>query len=92
MQGTPTLYFKSLNRSFTVLGVDRFDNWELAFAAYNAGSRRVMSALQHQPQSPFIDDLDLPLETKIYIKKLKILRQVMVKLSENNLKLETYLF
>jgi hypothetical protein len=62
----------------------QFGNWTLAFAAYNAGSARVMLALHHHPQAQFIDDLDLPVETKRYVYRLKQIVRVMARLSMNN--------
>lgn len=48
----------------------KFGNWELAFAAYNAGSNRVEKALQQNPIAVSIDELDLPIETKKYVASL----------------------
>lgn len=59
----------------------QFGNWTLAFAAYNAGSTRVKCVLARGPDTKRIDELDLPLETKRYIAKLKMLYQAMSKLS-----------
>ncbi len=60
----------------------QFGNWTLAFAAYNAGSKRVTSALRHHPQAQF-DDLDLPLETENYVRQLKKFYQATLRLSIN---------
>jgi hypothetical protein len=49
----------------------QFQNWELTFAAYNAGSQRVKGALVKNPEAKSIDELDLPEETKKYVKRLK---------------------
>jgi len=48
----------------------QFGSWELAFAAYNAGADRVQSALRKNPQAQSIQELDLPKETKAYVKQL----------------------
>lgn len=45
----------------------QFGNWELAIAAYNAGSKRVHYALKKNPTAKNIKELNLPLETKKYI-------------------------
>jgi len=63
----------------------QFGNSTLAFAAYNAGSKRVISALYQPPKAKF-DDLDLPLETKIYMKKLKILLSKTIVMSQGTLR------
>lgn len=63
----------------------QFGHWTLAFAAYNAGSGRVMSALQHCPNAKFIDDLNLPLETKRYLHRLRSIYRIMVRLPLNGL-------
>lgn len=49
----------------------KFGNWELAFAAYNAGSQRVFKALKKYPNAASIEDLNLPNETKNYVKRYK---------------------
>lgn len=59
----------------------QWGNWTFAFAAYNAGSTHLLSALQQHPKVQGIDDLDLPLETKQYISRLKKLYYVMTRLS-----------
>lgn len=69
----------------------QFGNWTLAFAAYNAGNTRLKQFLRDCPHAKKIEELNLPLETKYYVKKLKILRQVMVKLSMHNLKSNSFL-
>jgi hypothetical protein len=55
----------------------QFGNWELAFAAYNAGSKRVITALQKNPNAKTIDALDLPQETKIYVKRIRGLNKTL---------------
>lgn len=58
-----------------------FGNWELAFMAYNAGSQRVINALQKNPNAKTIDELDLPLETKVYVKRIMALNKSLMNLS-----------
>jgi len=53
----------------------QFGNWNLAFAAYNAGSGRVAKALSKNPGATNINELDLPPETKAYVAKLKAISQ-----------------
>lgn len=53
----------------------RFGNWELALAAYNAGSTRVLNALHQQPHQQQLEKLPLPLETKRYVATIKALSQ-----------------
>ena len=48
----------------------QFGNWALAFAAYNAGSSRVLAALHKNPKATSVDELDLPSETKTYVHRL----------------------
>jgi hypothetical protein len=57
----------------------QFGHWTLTFAAYHAGSSRVLRALQRHPQAQLIDELGLPLETQRYIDRLKQLYQAMTK-------------
>lgn len=47
----------------------RFGSWELAIAAYNAGSSRVEKALVENPLAKSIKDLKLPAETKSYVSR-----------------------
>lgn len=61
----------------------QFHNWTLAFAAYNAGMRRVKLALQRRPDAQQMDDLDLPFETKQYVHRLKSLYQAMTTVARN---------
>lgn len=56
----------------------RFGNWELAFAAYNAGSTRVETALKKQPTVSSIQELALPIETKQYVQKIKTANAVLI--------------
>lgn len=62
----------------------KFGNWTLAFAAYNAGNRRVKCALVCNPYTEKINKLNLPLETKQYIAKLKMFYDAMTKLAISN--------
>lgn len=62
----------------------QFGNWELAFAAYNAGSQRVKIALAKNPHAQTIDDLDLPLETKTYVKRIMSLNKTMISMEDNH--------
>lgn len=50
-----------------------FGNWTLAFAAYNAGSRKVQAAMKANPEAHSIDELNLPQETKDYVHQLQSL-------------------
>lgn len=59
----------------------QFNSWTLAFAAYNAGSRRVLSALQQNPKARCVEALSLPQETRQYIRRLKQLYQSIAHLS-----------
>lgn len=54
---------------------ETFHNWELTFAAYNAGRGRVKTALQKNPHATSVDELDLPPETKTYVAHLRALNQ-----------------
>lgn len=45
----------------------QFGSWELAIAAYNAGSKRVQMALSEKPLAKNIHELSLPIETKKYL-------------------------
>ena len=59
-------------------------NWTLAFAAYNSGRWRVLRALHQHPRAECVDELDLPLETKQYIDRLKQIVQTITRLSMND--------
>ncbi len=50
---------------------DKFHNWELAFAAYNAGGTRVEHAMKKNPEALSIEELDLPRETKEYVYRIR---------------------
>lgn len=49
----------------------KFHNWELAFAAYNAGDSRVAHAIRKNPGAQSIEELDLPRETKNYVFRIR---------------------
>lgn len=55
----------------------QFGNWTLAFSAYNAGGQRIQMLLQQHPHAQCIHKLELPLETRRYIQRLKALYQTM---------------
>jgi hypothetical protein len=55
----------------------QFGNWELTFAAYNAGAWRVQTALQKNPQAKSVQELDLPGETKDYVSRIMALNKTM---------------
>lgn len=55
----------------------RFHNWELAFAAYHAGSGRVARALHNHPQAIRLADLHLPEETVHYVRRLHRLNHAL---------------
>jgi membrane-bound lytic murein transglycosylase MltF len=54
-------YFSQLHK--------KFGNWEFAIAAYNAGDGRVQRAIRHNPSATSVSQLNLPHETKEYVKK-----------------------
>lgn len=56
---------------------DQFGNWDLTFAAYNAGSGRVENALRDNPNAQSINELHLPKETKEYVSRINSLNQVL---------------
>lgn len=60
----------------------RFDNWELAYAAYNAGGQRVMNAIKKNPKALTIQELDLPAETKEYVVRLKKINALIMRFSD----------
>jgi len=53
-------------------------NWDLTFAAYNAGAKRVSSAIQQKPTTTDINSLDLPQETKQYIARLHAINAMLI--------------
>lgn len=53
-------------------------NWDLTFAAYNAGTKRVISAIQLKPNTTNINNLDLPKETKQYIARLHDINEMLI--------------
>lgn len=55
----------------------QFNHWDLAYAAYNAGSRRVSDEIKKNPAARSIDELDLPRETKTYVKRLKAINRAI---------------
>jgi hypothetical protein len=55
----------------------RFGSWDLAFAAYNAGAGRVEKALKKDPSAKDVYELDLPKETKMYVKRLHQVSSVL---------------
>jgi len=55
----------------------QFNNWELAFAAYNAGTARVQKALHQQPHAITVQELDLPTATKNYVAQIMELNRTM---------------
>ena len=61
----------------------QFGNWELAFAAYSAGSQRVVTALRKNPTAKTIDALDLPQETKTYVKRIRGLNETLKELASH---------
>lgn len=61
----------------------QFGKWTLAYAAYNAGSKRVADALHQNPRATTIDDLALPQETKNYVHRLNQLNTYFIKTEKN---------
>ena len=55
----------------------RFNSWELAFAAYNAGTGRVQDALRKNPTANSVQELDLPQETKNYVARIMALNKAL---------------
>lgn len=55
----------------------QFGNWELAFAAYNAGTKRVQDALRKNPKAQSVQELELPRETKDYVKRIMAINVAM---------------
>lgn len=60
---------------------EHFNNWELAYAAYNAGSQRVTNAIRKNPDAQSIDELDVPAETKTYVHRLRAINRVIEEIS-----------
>lgn len=58
-----------------------FHSWELTFAAYNAGAKRVAVALRKNPHANSVQELDLPQETKEYVKRIMAINKSMERLS-----------
>ena len=61
----------------------QFGNWELAFAAYNAGSTRVTRALNENPHAASINELNLPIETKTYVSNIYRINNFLINSSTN---------
>jgi membrane-bound lytic murein transglycosylase MltF len=59
----------------------QFGSWELAFAAYNAGPARVQAALKKNPSATSVQELDLPQETKDYVKQIALINKKLGQLS-----------
>lgn len=55
---------------------ERFDDWNLALAGYNAGQGNVNRALRKKPNADYWD-LDLPRETKRYVPRLLAIAEVV---------------
>jgi hypothetical protein len=55
----------------------RFGSWSLAFAAYNAGEKRVQDAIKKSPNAKTVQDLDLPKETKDYVSRIMAVNKAM---------------
>jgi hypothetical protein len=56
----------------------QFGNWDLALAAYEAGSGRVALALQQDPNATTVNELYLPAVTKQYVEHMKAIQEVVV--------------
>lgn len=56
-----------------------FHSWDLAFAAYNAGSARVTQALLRHPQAHTLTELQLPPETQTYLARLNQLTTTLLR-------------
>lgn len=52
----------------------KFGKWDLAIAAYNAGSNRVEKALLENPKAKSVHELNLPPETKTYVTRFYIMQ------------------
>jgi hypothetical protein len=61
----------------------QFGNWELAFAAYNAGSTRVHQALNHHPNATTISQLNLPTETQNYVASIYRINNLLINVPIN---------
>lgn len=55
----------------------RFKNWELVLAAYNAGSGRLLKAIKKKNLSAPVDELDLPRETHLYLRRFRQTHQAL---------------
>ena len=65
---------------------DRFDDWYLALAGYNAGQGNVSKARRRNPGAGFFD-LKLPAETQAYVPRLLALVAVITNPQQYNLEL-----
>lgn len=54
-----------------------YDNWELTWAAYNAGQGRVDAAIRDNPRANSTEELTLPHETKDYVRQLLSLQSTL---------------
>jgi membrane-bound lytic murein transglycosylase MltF len=59
---------------------NEFGNWDLAYAAYNAGETRVKNALRKNPDATSIMQLALPQETKDYVARLRTFNKALISL------------
>jgi membrane-bound lytic murein transglycosylase D len=59
----------------------QFGNWELAIAAYNAGSKRVQTALLLNPNAKKVEQLSLPSATKKYISDFNQMHRLLLRKS-----------
>ena len=75
--GAAQRYFKSLH--------NKFGNWALAMAAYNAGEGRIARAMTTQGIDNYFD-LDLPRETERYVYRIAAIKVVMENATHYGLK------
>lgn len=55
----------------------KWKSWDLALAAYNAGSGRLLKAIRRKPTATHVDELDLPQETHLYLRRFKKTHQAL---------------